>query len=328
MTDRNRTIALLLAFPGLMGLLAGSAAHGSPSLAPQIRSVEYQDPVSSRELCSSRVPGDQALPVELAAGEAEIHYLYHSGWAIRTANHFLVFDSVEHDPGGGERSLATGFVVPSTLRGLRVTVFVSHAHGDHFDRSVLSWEKDIPGLTYVFGFPMPSRPGAVQFGPEREHKVLDGLEVWNIHHEADGIPESASLVRVDGLIIFHGGDHGTSANRPMRPDFKDNIEYLAGLGLPVDLAFLAIWGYTKWQLETLGIRNLFPMHEGGREDRLEKDARRLAAEGVTVPIHAARRPGARFVFKDGFVRRADPSGPGRTVRSCRPVKEGEQHGLD
>ena len=309
MSGKLHTIVLGPVFLGLLILFAGPASSGR--VPPGLRAgfAEVRDRVLSRGPSATASSDRQSSTSELGPGEAEIHYLYHSGWAVRTARHFLVFDSVEHDPAEGRRSLETGFIVPSDLRGLRVTVFVSHAHGDHFDGSVLAWEKEIPGLTYVFGFPMPSRPDAVQFGPAREHKILDGLEVWNIHHEADGIPESAFLVRVDGLTIFHGGDHGNSANRPMRPDFRDNIEYLAGLGLPVDLAFLAVWGYTKWQVETLGIRNLFPMHEGGREARLEKDARALAAEGVTIPIHAARRSGDLFIFKNGKVRRADLHGP-------------------
>ena len=37
--------------------------------------------------------GQNASPVtKLDAGQAEIHYLGHSGWAVRTRNHLLIFD--------------------------------------------------------------------------------------------------------------------------------------------------------------------------------------------------------------------------------------------
>jgi hypothetical protein len=79
---------------------------------------------------------------------------------------------------------------------------------------------------------------------------------------------------------------------------------------------------------TLGTRNLFPMHQSGRENRLAKDARSLVDEGVTIPIHAAGRPGDRFLFTDGVVRRVDPSRPERTGRLSRPAKGGKRHGLE
>ncbi len=67
--------------------------------------------------------------------EAQIWYLGHSGWAIRTENHLLIFSYEGHglrikEPvqtlGGENRSL---------------WVFVSHEHIDHFTPEIFEWEK-------------------------------------------------------------------------------------------------------------------------------------------------------------------------------------------
>ncbi len=242
-----------------------------------------------------------------AFGEASIWYLHHSGWAVQTAEHFLIFDYWEEDPPRGERNLDTGYIDPRAIADLNVTVFTTHAHGDHYDPVILGWEETIHDLEYIWGWPNDDRRDDLSFATERRKVVRDGLEIWNIHHTGDGIPESAFLIRVDGITIYHSGDHGNSANRPMRPDFRANIEYLNSLEMPVDLCFLPIWGYTIWQVEQLGASHLFPMHEGGRESRLALDAERLRTEGVTIPIHAALGPGAYYFFSGGTIR--DPYSP-------------------
>jgi L-ascorbate metabolism protein UlaG (beta-lactamase superfamily) len=239
---------------------------------------------------------DSLLHCPLAPGQAVVWYLYHSGWAVRTAEHFLVFDYIESGRPEGVRTFENGWIEPDRIAHLAVTVFVSHDHGDHFDGSVLRWERALPAITYIFGFPIAARPRASRFGVEREHRVIGGIEVWNIHHEADGIPESAFLVRCDGVTLFHAGDHGNSATTPMRPDFRDNITYLSGLGHPVDLCFLPIWGYTEWQVAMLQARTLLPMHEGGREARLAADAEALRQAGLTLPILVPARPGDVFRY--------------------------------
>jgi len=37
-------------------------------------------------------PARQILSRELEPGQAVIWYLYHSGWAVKTKNHLLIFD--------------------------------------------------------------------------------------------------------------------------------------------------------------------------------------------------------------------------------------------
>ncbi|MFC1500297.1 MBL fold metallo-hydrolase [Candidatus Zixiibacteriota bacterium] len=249
---------------------------------------------------SQAIPARQETP---AVGEARIWYLHHSGWAVQTAEHFLIFDYWEEDPPQGDRTLESGYIDPRAIADLDVTVFVTHAHGDHFDPVIFGWEDTIDDLRYIWGWTDLDRRDDLSFGTERRKVELDGMEIWNIHHSADGIPESAFLIRVDGITLYHSGDHGNSAGRPMRPDFRANIEYLHSLEMPVDLCFLPLWGYTGWQVEQLGTRHLFPMHAGGRESRLAIDAQQLRSDGVTIPVHVAAGRGARYHFSEGRIRK-------------------------
>ena len=260
--------------------------------------------VATPDRATPDIPSLQEAP---AVGEARIWYFHHSGWAVQTAEHFLIFDYWEQDPPQGERTLETGYIDPAAIADLDVTVFVTHAHGDHFDPVIFCWEDTVDDLRYIWGWTDHDRKDDLSFGTERRKVELEGMEIWNIHHTGDGIPESAFLIRVDGITLYHSGDHGNSANRPMRPDFRANIEYLHSLDMPVDLCFLPLWGYTVWQVEQLAARHLFPMHAGGHESRLAVDVEQLKAGGMSIPSHVPSGPGAHFFFSGGTIR--DPCSP-------------------
>ena len=71
--------------------------------------------------------------VEVKPGEALVWYLGHCGYAIKTSNHFLIFDYIELEEAPTERGLAKGFIDPEELKDMNVTVFVTHSHLDHYD---------------------------------------------------------------------------------------------------------------------------------------------------------------------------------------------------
>ncbi len=164
---------------------------------------------------------------ELEPGQAVVRYLFHSGWAVRTQNHLLIFDYTEPLPPPGRPAPDARAVETAEIADQNVTVFVSHAHSDHFNPDILKWRPAIKNIHYVWGWEGEGSPEDVHFGRERRTVTDRGLEVLNIHHEGDGTPESSFLVRVDGLTIFHAGDHGSG--RGMEdPVFGDNIRYLSG----------------------------------------------------------------------------------------------------
>lgn len=112
------------------------------------------------------------LSEELGEGEAYIWYLYHSGWAVRTKSHFLVFDYIERGTKPDNASLSNGFIELDELAGNNVYVFVSHSHSDHFDRSILEWEHSLDNIKYIFGWNFHDKKEHPYFGESREVKIL------------------------------------------------------------------------------------------------------------------------------------------------------------
>ncbi|KPJ94490.1 MAG: hypothetical protein AMS18_03630 [Gemmatimonas sp. SG8_17] len=246
----------------------------------------------------------------LARGEAEIWYLGHSGWAVRTQHHFLIFDyweAMQTMPPGVEyekpadASLATGFIVPSQLSDQNVVVFVSHAHSDHYDPVILDWQESLEHIEYVFGWDGESPPHTVRIDTPRKSVVIDDVRVFTVSHDFDGIPEAAFLVQTDGVTLYHSGDHGSSPAYQQR--FRDNIDYLAGIARDIDIAFTVTWGGEDYMIAQLSPKAVFPQHEGGNEHRLRSWAEQASRAGLQAAVCCAEHRGDRFVYSGGVVRR-------------------------
>jgi L-ascorbate metabolism protein UlaG (beta-lactamase superfamily) len=255
------------------------------------------------------VVDDSALTKPLAQGEAVICYLGHSGWAVRTQNHFLIFDYWEamKPIHAGEKfekpadaSLATGFIVPAEIADQDVIVFVSHAHLDHYDPVILNWKNSIKNILYVFGWDIKNLNDVIRIDEPRKSVEIDGVKVYTIFHDTDGIPESAFLVQADGLSIYHSGDHGGGPANHDR--FIGNIDYLSGIDSNIDIAFTVTWGGEDYMIEKLSPKAVFPQHEGGAEYRLRKWADKARSAGITVPIFCVEKRGQQFFYSGGIVK--------------------------
>lgn len=249
-------------------------------------------------------PEEDLLHRPLEEGQAVIWYLGHAGWAVRTRSVFMVFDYTTRNPAAREGSLEHGVIDPEEVRDQKVLVFVSHAHGDHWDPAVLEWKKILPGLTYIFGWDAGLGEGPVYLNETRSSVEIGGLSVRSVQHDFDGIPESAFLVSVDGLLIYFSGDFG-SVGRELNPKFKNNIDLLASWAPEVDIAFISQFG-SRWgaefnpgdryTVERLRPRLTIPMHKGGREDFYRRFAAEGKKAGVRTEFFCAGKPGSRRLY--------------------------------
>lgn len=242
-------------------------------------------------------------------GESVIWYLGYSGWAVKTSNHFLIFDYWEAGDKPEESNLSHGYIDPGDLKDQDVYVFVSHAHGDHFDKAIIDWSQHIKRITYVFGWKVFEDPAYIYLEEPRAKRKIDGLEVLTVNHEFDDIPEVAFLIKVDDMVIFHSGDHGTVGEK-MNPIFKDNIDYLTENTDGVDIAFISIFGSSNggmvnqgdvYTIEKLMPKITFPMHRGWREHEYEEFASKARQKNVQTRIVCASSRGNRFVFRNGGI---------------------------
>ncbi|NIM51288.1 MAG: hypothetical protein GTO22_18895, partial [Gemmatimonadales bacterium] len=105
---------------------------------------------------SSTSASAQGLP-DQGGDQATVWYLRHSGWAVRVGDALLVFDyqeslGMEDVTDATPRTLENGLIDPAEISDLDVFVFVSHAHGDHYDPVIFEWQGEIERLTYFIGW--------------------------------------------------------------------------------------------------------------------------------------------------------------------------------
>jgi ankyrin repeat protein/L-ascorbate metabolism protein UlaG (beta-lactamase superfamily) len=244
----------------------------------------------------------------LGSGEAYIWYLGHSGWAIKTQNHLLIFDYYADGVPPDLPSLSNGRIDTEEVAGRKVSVFVTHDHGDHFDKTILGWKDYVEDLTYIFGFEADTSLDYELIEPHEE-RVINGMNITTIESNDTGV---GFVVEVDGLTLFHAGDH---ANRKhdFSGTFPVEIDHLATLGIGIDLAFMPVTGCgfgdrecvqkgVLYSIDKLAPNVLFPMHAGGNEHVYEEFAEKAVAMGVETPIGCARNDGDRFFYgKDGLM---------------------------
>jgi L-ascorbate metabolism protein UlaG (beta-lactamase superfamily) len=225
----------------------------------------------------------------------------------------LVFDYYRYGKDPSRPSLVNGHINPLELAGQKVDVFASHEHGDHFDSTVLAWKAAIGDLTYVFGF-RPERlpqyaqagyngPAYEYIGP-REQREIDGMKITTIAGNDAGV---GFLIDVDGLKIYHAGDHAGWATG-QRDGYIAEIDYLAGLTSNVDMAFLNVTGChthdtlalaegTWYTLDKLRPKAWFPTHGGDNERAYAVFAQKAAdkAYGKNILVPEAR--GDHYIYR-------------------------------
>ncbi|UCH92792.1 MAG: ankyrin repeat domain-containing protein [Candidatus Aminicenantes bacterium] len=250
------------------------------------------------------------LEKEFKPGSALTWYLGQSGWAIKTGNHLLVFDYFKHDTPPDTPLLVNGNINPEEIKGLNVTVFVSHSHGDHYTPAIFDWKKDVKNITYVMGFKPEKQSGYIYMGP-RETKTINGMEITTIESNDSGV---AFFVKVDGVSIFHSGDHANRKQDFSGP-FKKEIDFLAEKGLKPDIFFAPVSGCGFGDLEAvkkgvfytikkLSPNVMVPMHAGGSEDRYVKFAKETKTAGFDTSICCAGHNGDWFFVNQGSVKKA------------------------
>jgi ankyrin repeat protein len=250
--------------------------------------------------------------LNIKQGEAYIWYLNHSAWAIKTKNHFLIFDYV----GRGNKPLAAflsaGYITPSELKGLNTSVFVSHGHGDHYDPGIYKWKDSIENIHYILGFkPARVHTGAYHYLPPRTRKKMNGMEIITLKSTDSGV---AFLVKVDGLTIYHAGDHA-NVRESQTELYQREIDFLAKEQKGIDLAFVVsgagcggrggtsrcVLRGNNYAIKKLLPGVVFPMHSGGNERVYRQFKKDAAGQNEKTNIITATYRGDSFFYTAGRI---------------------------
>ncbi|WP_018247348.1 MBL fold metallo-hydrolase [Orenia marismortui] len=178
--------------------------------------------------------------------EAIIHHLFHSGVAIKTSNHFLIFDYYNDTPKKGIRKIDNGVISKKDLnKEENPIVFVTHSHHDHFNPIIFEWEKWNEDITYILS-------DDIEVEEEDNRYIMKKYQEINwsndIYIKTYGTTDQglSYYVEVDGLNIFHSGDlnwwhwkkFSSEKQQVEEEDYKKEIEKLKEKD--VDIAFVPV----------------------------------------------------------------------------------------
>jgi len=240
----------------------------------------------------------------LKDGQATVFYLSHSGWAVRTSKHFLIFDYVPRRRQSVDPGLINGAIVPEEIKDENVIVFASHVHGDHYTPNIFEFNRhnEIPNISYVMGFEPRDQTGYSRLALHRD-TIIDGVKITAIDANDGG---QGFLVTVDGVTVCHPGDHA-NRKRDFSEPYKEEIDFIAGLGRPVDIMFMPVTGCnfgdvvavrmgSFYAMDKLKPRVVFPMHGGDGNREYLEFYREANKEGIRTPVHCMENGGDRYEF--------------------------------
>jgi ankyrin repeat protein/L-ascorbate metabolism protein UlaG (beta-lactamase superfamily) len=240
----------------------------------------------------------------LKEGDVSILYLGNAGWAVKTTDRLLIFDYIENDRRADEASLLNGHILPKEIENQKVYVFVTHEHPDHFTPAIYEWSESLQNVKYIFGFKPKTTPDYMQVMNPREEKIVDGITIRTIASTDAGV---GFLVQADDLVILHTGDHANRTKELEKP-FSNEIDYLAGMDLTPDIAFLSIKGCgfrdadavktgVYYALDKLQPKSVFPMHASGDEYFYSNFAEEAAEQNFKSKFMCAENRGDSFILK-------------------------------
>lgn len=223
--------------------------------------------------------------------QVQITYLDNSGFAVKTERHFLIFDCWNQHSANGKKGLAGGIIIPEELVGEHVTVFVSHAHGDHYNPMVFNWAEKIRDIRYILSDDVRTRAGALVAAPYHSYDLGD-MTVETFRSTDEGV---AFLAEVDGLSIYHAGDlnwwhwegEDPRWNADMAREYKREIGLMEGKH--IDIAFIPVDPRLEesmllgieYFMEHVSAKMVVPMHYGGAD---AKAAHALRTSRVLAPF--------------------------------------------
>ena len=267
---------------------------------------EAPSPCPAESGCLAVCKNDAAAEGKiLAEGEARLWYMGHSGYAIQTRNNLLVFD---YFPGGrlpNEPALCNGYIDPKEIAGMNVTVFVSHEHGDHFAPEIFEWAGTVPNIRYVMGCQAETEVPYDLVNP-RQTADFDGVQVRTIESNDSGV---GFLVEVDGITIYHAGDHANRLQDFSGP-YCAEIDWLAEMGARPDIALMPVSGCgfgdqeavrlgVNYALEKLQPQVFIPVHSLNNEFKYEEFIGRCRNEFPGIRMVAPTHRGDHYDYRKG-----------------------------
>jgi ankyrin repeat protein len=233
------------------------------------------------------------------AGEAEAWYLANRGWAVKTQNHMLIFDSEEFGTRRPtEPSLANGFLTPSEIGDQNILAIYTCYHGELGEPAYIhTIEDSVKNITYIHnqGDNWRGSDKCVYLEP-REEKNFDSVQIVPISIQ-ESMPVLGYLCKLDGLVLFYSGFQPEDYEK-----YKKEIDFLTQYTSEADLAFLPIAesgqedSASMYLLEKLQPKAVFPLDPDRREYLFPDMTKMIEKNGIKTEVFCAENPGDKFFF--------------------------------
>ncbi len=232
-------------------------------------------------------------------GEAEAWYLANRGWAVKTQNHLLIFDSEEFGTRRPtEPSLANGFLTPFEIGDQNIYAIYTCYHGEPGEPAYIhTIEDSVRNIIYVHnkGDNWRGSDKCVYLEP-REEKTFDSVQIIPISIQ-ESMPVLGYLCKVDGLVLFYSGFQPEDFEK-----YKKEIDFLTQFASEADLAFLPIGesgqedSASLYFLDKLHPKAVFPLDPDRREYLFPDMAKMIEKSGIKTEVFCAENPGDKFFF--------------------------------
>jgi len=188
-------------------------------------------PNSAKQVAATKETAERAVD-----SNTTIRHLGHSAVMVEIGERNLFFDY----PFGSRAFVdQIHFFDPNELKELKdkkVYVFASHGHGDHFNRGIFSWEKQIGYVRYILSSDIKRHPADANMISPGQVVRVDDIKVRGYKSTDAGV---AFSVYVAGRHIYFSGDNGFWNWEGKRPEAEYIEKDLAQVDreVPMDIAF-------------------------------------------------------------------------------------------
>lgn len=197
-----------------------------------------------------------------------ITYLGHSGFLTEIDDAYFLFDYYKG-------------AIPQMDTSKKMFVFVSHAHYDHYNRSIYEFRKDFGEIYYILSSDITAEEEGVHSVKPNEELACGGCHVRTLRSNDEGV---AFLVRYHGRTLYHAGDlnwwhwegEPEAYNTGMRRSYQAEInklqkEKIDAAFVPVDprLGEQYCWGIDCFMKRT-ETSHVFPMHFWGNYEIFDR----------------------------------------------------------
>ena len=197
-----------------------------------------------------------------------ITYLGHSGFLTEIDDAYFLFDYYKG-------------AIPQMDTSKKMFVFVSHAHYDHYNRSIYEFRKDFEEIYYILSSDITAEEEGVHSVKPNEELACGGCHVRTLRSNDEGV---AFLVRYHGRTLYHAGDlnwwnwegEPEAYNTGMRRSYQAEInklqkEKIDASFVPVDprLGEQYCWGIDCFMKRT-ETSHVFPMHFWGNYEIFDR----------------------------------------------------------